>query len=40
MEETKQIAPRNWISERSWKYYNKYSEISQLHTEVAEVTSS
>ena len=40
MEEMKQIAPRNWIPERSWKNYNKYSEILQLHTEVAEVTSS
>ena len=40
MEETQQKALRNWIPERSWKNYNKYSEISQLHTEVTEVTSS
>ena len=40
MEETEQKAPRNWIPERSWKNYNKYSEISQSHTEVTEVTSS
>ena len=40
MGEIKQKAPRNWIPERSWKNYNKYSEISQLHTEVTEVTSS
>ena len=38
MEETEQKAPRNWIPERSWKNYNKYSEISQLHTEVTEAT--
>ena len=40
MEEIEQKAPRNWIPERSWKNYNKYSEILQLHTEVTEVTSS
>ena len=40
MEEIEQKAPRNWIPGRSWKNYNKYSEISQLHTEVTEVTSS
>ena len=40
MEETEQKAPRNWIPERSWKNYNKYREISQLHTEVTEATSS
>ena len=40
MGEIEQKAPRNWIPERSWKNYNKYSEISQLHTEVTEVTSS
>ena len=40
MEEIEQKAPRNWIPERSWKNYKKYSEISQLHTEVTEVTSS
>ena len=40
IEETEQKAPRNWIPERNWKNYNKYSEISQLHTEVTEVTSS
>ena len=40
LEEIEQKAPRNWIPERSWKNYNKYSEISQSHTEVAEVTSS
>ena len=40
MEETEQKAPRNWIPKRSWKNYDKYSEISQLHTEVTEATSS
>ena len=40
IEETEQKAPRNWIPERNWKNYNKYSENSQLHTEVNEVTSS
>ena len=40
MEEIEEKAPRNWIPERSWKNYNKYSEISELHTEVTEVTSS
>ena len=40
MGEIEQKAPRNWIPERSPKNYNKYSEISQLHTEVTEVTSS
>ena len=40
IEEIEQKAPRNWIPERSWKNYNKYSEISQSHTEVGEVTSS
>ena len=40
MEETEQKAPRNWIPERSWKNYDKYSEISQLHTEVTKATSS
>ena len=40
MGEIEQKAPRNWIPERSWKNYNKYSEISQLHTKVTEVTSS
>ena len=38
--ETEQKAPRNWIPERNWKNYNKYSENSQLHTEVNEVTSN
>ena len=38
MEEIEQKAPRNWIPERSWKNYNKYSEISQSHTELAKVT--
>ena len=40
MGEIEQKAPRNWIPERSWKNYKKYSEILQLHTEVTEVTSS
>ena len=40
IEETEQKALRNWIPERNWKNYNKYSETSQLHTEVNEVTSS
>ena len=40
IEETEQKAPRNWIPERNWKNYNKYSETSQLHTEVNVVTSS
>ena len=40
MEEIEQKAPRNWIPERSWKNYSKYSEILQLHTEVTKVTSS
>ena len=40
MEEIEQKAQRNWIPERSWKNYNKYSKILQLHTEVTEVISS
>ena len=37
IEEMEQRAPRNWIPERSWKNYNKYSEILPQHTEVSEV---
>ena len=40
IEEMEQRAPRNWIPERSWKNYNKYSEILPQHTEVSEVTVS
>ena len=40
VEEKKQMAPRNWIPERSWKNYNNYSEILPKHTEVSEVTVS
>ena len=40
MAEIEQKAPRNWILERSLKTYNKFSEISQLYTEITEVTSS
>ena len=38
VEEKKQMAPRNWIPERSWKNYNNYSEIPPKHTEISEVT--
>ena len=40
MGEIEEKAPRNWIPERSWKTYNKYSRISQLHTEITKVTLS
>ena len=40
VDEKKQMAPRNWIPERSWKNYNKYSEILPQHTEISEITVS
>ena len=41
VDENKQMAPRNWIPERSWKNYNNYSEIpATTCTEISEVTIS
>ena len=40
VDEKKQMAPRNWIPERSWKNYKKYSEIPPQHTEISEITVS
>ena len=40
VDEKEQMAPRNWIPKRSWKNYNKYSEIPPQHTEISEVTVS